>query len=119
MNLERAAFIILGIRNATDPASLLGIPNWNGSVPTLEAAIRKRVAQILSHPLSHSDEASLVREAIQEAGIILAKQCHSDYKEVEKEKHELTQLDRSIIAVLVSEGGWNRQSRSRLDVRSN
>ena len=114
MNLERAAFIILGIRNATDPASLLGIPNWNGSVPTLEAAIRKRVAQILSHPLSHSDEASLVREAIQEAGIILAKQCHSDYKEVEKEKHELTQLDRSIIAVLVSEGGWNRQSRSRL-----
>jgi len=116
MNLERAAFIILGIRNADDPAILLGIPHWDGSVTVLEAAIRKRVAQILSHPMRYSDEANLVQDAIQEAGVILAKQCHSQTKESipNPVTHELTVLDRSIIAVLVSEGGWNRQSRSRL-----
>ncbi|MBC8202495.1 MAG: hypothetical protein H8E91_01565 [Planctomycetes bacterium] len=116
MNGERAVFLILGIRKADTPERLLGIPRWDGNAATLDAAIRTRVAQILSHPMKHSDEANFVRQAIKEAGILLRKQCNTFSEEVQtkEETHEITQLDRSIIAVLVSEGGWNRRSRARL-----
>lgn len=117
MNLEHAAYTILGIRNANDPVRLLGIAHWDRSVTTLESALRKRVAQLLSHPNRHSPEANLVHEAIKEAGIILRDQCiNKDETHLSKQEStpSLTALDQSIIAVLVSEGGWNRQSRSRL-----
>jgi hypothetical protein len=117
MNLERAVFLMLGIRNAADPKELLGVPKWDGSAATLDAAIRTRVAQILSHPMKHSEEAKLVRQAIKEAGIHLRAECITYSEERKKNKehtHEMTYLDRSIIAVLVSEGGWNRRSRARL-----
>ena len=117
MKLDVAVFRILGIKNADDPYRLLGISRWDGNVTTLEMALRVRLAQIISHPMRHSPEAKLVREAIKQAGRLIRKGC--DQKEVEeKDKqeavHELTDLDRSIIAVLVAEGGWNKQSRSRL-----
>jgi len=117
MNLEHAAHKILGIRNANDPARLLGIAHWDRSVATLESALRTRVAQILSHPMRHSPEANFVRAAIKKAEQILRNQCINK-QETHLSKQEstpsLTALDQSIIAVLVSEGGWNRQSRSRL-----
>ena len=117
MEIDRAIFLILGIRNTQTPEQLLGIPKWNGSPASLESAIRTRVAQILSHPMKHSEEAKLVRQAIKEAGKLLRNQCKTYTKEFQPKKehsHEMTKLDRSIIAVLVSEGGWNRKSRARL-----
>ncbi|MDP7009423.1 MAG: hypothetical protein QGI78_07620 [Phycisphaerales bacterium] len=116
MNLETAAFRILGIHKANDPTALLGIPQWNGDRDDLEIAIRRRIAQVLSHPKRHSPEANLVREAIKEAGVVLLQECTTKSKQSNEPEriHELTALDRSIIAVLVSEGGWNRKSRARL-----
>lgn len=117
MKLDAAVFRILGIKNADDPYRLLGISQWDGNVATLEMALRVRLAQIISHPMRHSPEAKLVKEAIKQAGRLIRKGY--DQKEVEEKDnqetiHELTALDRSIIAVLVAERGWNKQSRSRL-----
>ena len=117
MSLETAVFRILGIRGANDPARLLGIPTWDRSVVALETALRIRFAQILSHPMRNSPEAELVLKAIKEAGIKLRVSClpvKVDSSKSNTTAHSLTDLDRSIIAVLVSEGGWNRQSRGRL-----
>ena len=117
MKLDIAVFKILGIKNADDPYRLLGISQWDGNVTTLEMAIRVRLAQIISHPMRHSPEAKLVREAIKHAGRLIRKGCAQkkvEQKNKQEAVHELTNLDRSIIAVLIAERGWNKQSRSRL-----
>ena len=117
MKLDVAVFRILGIKNANDPYRLLGISQWDGNVTTLEMALRVRLAQIISHPMRHSPEAKLVREAIKQAGRLIRKgfvQKDVEDKDKQEAVRELTDLDRSIIAVLVAERGWNKQSRSRL-----
>ena len=117
MKVDVAVFRILGIKNADDPYRLLGISRWDGNVTTLETALRVRLAQIISHPMRHSPEAKLVREAIKQAGRLIRKGCVEKavhVKDKQEVVHELTDFDRSIIAVLVAEGGWNKQSRSRL-----
>ena len=117
MKLEVAVYRILGIRDAQDPLRLLGISEWDGNPAAIDAALRRRVGQILSHPMRQSKEAEMVKEEIKKVAKSLRASCVTKSTTSTPEKptiHPLTPLDRSIIAVLVSEGGWNRQSRSRL-----
>ena len=112
MDLDRKTCIFFGIPKTGDPRQLLGIPSNRSDQNAVKSALRRRLAQLHVHPNGMSKEAEEIKLHI----IQLANELEMSPEIVQQptQDQELTPLDKAIIAVLVSEGGWNKRSRSRL-----
>ena len=117
MNVGEAITTILGLPAGSDPYRVLGLRPGQNDPASIDAAVRRRMAQILSHPLRNSDEAEEVRAVLRRLARSLKHAAGGKEKAREVAAAPppvLTAIDRAVLAVLVGEGGWNRRSRARL-----
>ena len=114
MSLERKTSEFLGIPLTTDYRLLLGITRGRSDRIAIHNALRRRLAQLHVHPDGYTDEANKVRVFLQQIASELEKTAPKEPAQTTQSHLELTALDQSIIAALISEGGWNKNSRSRL-----
>lgn len=112
LNLLTAEF--LGIPTTTDPRILLGMTTGRTDHIAIKNALRRRLAQIHVHPTGHTREASEIREHLQSIAAEFIKTSPQHLQHASQPATELTPLDQAIIAALIGEGGWNKNSRSRL-----
>ena len=104
---------IIGISQTDEPRLLLGITKGRNDVSAIRTALRRRLAQLHVHPQRQSDEVNQAKAFLID---IASELIQNATDEIDKTSlsEELTDLDRSIIATLVSERGWNKKSRARL-----
>ena len=114
MNLDRLTCAFLNLPDTNDHKRLLGVPKGRFDAIAVESALRRRLAQILVHPAGRSNQATDVRSFLQRIASDLMKSVPKKIEKQAASQPELTALDQAIIAVLIGDGGWNRQSRSRL-----
>ncbi len=113
MDLDKLACFLLGVPDTHDHRRILGVPKNRQDIMAIDTALRRRIAQLYSHPKGRTKEATDVKEYLE----AIAKDLKASAIKEPIEPHsypELTPLDQSILAVLISQGGWNRQSRSKL-----
>ena len=104
----------LGIPETDDPRLILGITTGRTDQIAINNALRRRLAQLHVHPSGHSIEADEVRVFINEIATTLLTRSSEVSTDREKPASGLTPLDQAIIASLICEGGWNKNSRARL-----
>ena len=114
MNRDQLACLLLGIPDSNDHRRILGIPKDRFDHMSIETALRRRIAQLYAHPSGRTKEAQEIRKYLQHIANDLKLKTKDKIGVDVGPQAELTPLDQSIIAVLIGEGGWNRQSRSRL-----
>jgi len=114
MNLDRITCALLNLPSTNDHSRLLGIPKGRADVIAVESALRRRLVQIQVHPACRSKEAVEVRAYLQRIASDLMQSLPNEPSSKGNERPDMTALDQAIIAVLIGDGGWNRQSRSRL-----
>jgi hypothetical protein len=117
VNVGEAITTILGLPAGSDPYRVLGLRPGQNDPASIDAAVRRRMAQILSHPLRNSDEAEEVRAVLRRLARALKHAAGGEEKArsvAAAPPPALTAIDRAVLAVLVGEGGWNRRSRARL-----
>ena len=114
VSLERETSEFLGIPITTDYRLLLGITRGRNDRIAIYNALRRRLAQLHVHPNGFTDEANKVRVFLQQIASELEKSAPKEPTQSNQAHPELTPLDQSLIAALISEGGWNKNSRSRL-----
>jgi len=114
MDLDRLTCLLLGIPETNDHKRILGVPKGRNDHMAFDTALRRRIAQLYAHPSGRTKEAKAVRDYLQRISNDLKLSTREKVGEDIGPEIELTPLDQSIIAVLIGEGGWNRQSRSRL-----
>ena len=113
MDLDKLSCFLLGIPDTNDHKRILGVPKNRHDVIAIDTALRRRVAQLYSHPNGRTKEASEVKEYLE--GIARSLKATAVKESApQHDEPDLTPLDQSILAVLISQGGWNRQSRARL-----
>ena len=117
MNRERLS-AILGLPPESEAHELLGL----AEVPTDRREVNRRLdarlAQIEAHSDADSDEAKRARRIVRNAARRLHEQLTRartpDPTRRTPQRFALTELDRSVLGVLVGSGGWNASSRARL-----
>lgn len=114
MNLNKLTADFLGVHETEDPRLLLGITKGRVDKGAIRNALRRRLAQIHVHPEGFTENATLVRTHLQGLATKLEESAPKETAQTTQSQPELTPLDQSIIAALISEGGWNKNSRSRL-----
>lgn len=114
VSLEGETSEFLGIPATTDYRLLLGITSGRNDRIAIHNALRRRLAQLHVHPDGYTDEANKVRVFLQQIASELERSAPKEPTHTNQSHPELTALDQSIIAALISEGGWNKNSRSRL-----
>lgn len=115
MDPNRLASKFLGIPYTENPWMLLGIASGNSNAAAIANALRRRLAQLEVHPHAQSQEANIVRTHLEEVAVHLQGDCAPPPPtSAESVSQTLSPLDQAIIAALISEGGWNNKSRSRL-----
>ena len=114
MTFEHRTSELLGIPTTNDFRLLLGIRKGRTDRIAIQNALRRRLAQLHVHPLGHTEEASKVRSFLQQIASDLEKNAPQEPTLINSNQLDLTPLDQAIIAALISEGGWNKNSRSRL-----
>jgi hypothetical protein len=114
MDLNRKAANLLGIPPTDDPWLLLGVASGRLNTTAIRNGLRRRLAQLDAHPRGNSAKVMAVRSHLKEIAEKLIDTVTNEPQMTNKTSLELTPLDQAIIAALVSEGGWNKKSRSRL-----
>jgi len=104
----------LGIPETDDPRLILGITTDRTDHIAINTALRRRLAQLHVHPSGHSQEANSVRDFLNQITTDLLLSSPEVSIGCDTPSTELTPLDQAIIAALICEGGWNKNSRSRL-----
>ena len=110
---------ILGVDPGASPAEILGLPAGREDPASVDAALRRRLAQVLAHDLRHTTDADEARAVLRRVADQLKQEgvMETAYQEdvaALRPSTGLGQLERGVLAVLVGEGGWNRKSRARL-----
>jgi len=114
MSVIETACIYFGIPETDDPRLLLGIQHGRYDRIAIRNALRRRLAQLHVHPQALTDEAAHIRKYVSELATELEYDAPETLIHTQETPQQLTNLDQAIIATLVSEGGWNKNSRSRL-----
>ena len=114
MNLNKLTADFLGVNETEDPRLLLGITKGRADKGAIRNALRRRLAQIHVHPEGFTENATKARAHLQRLATKLEESAPKEPAQSTQSQPELTPLDQSIIAALISEGGWNKNSRSRL-----
>ena len=131
----------LGVSEDADDRTLLGLAGGVMTVDMIEFALRQRLMAVYRHPQGRSPEADLVKNKLRQAALVLrrhvttkeqiqqsasaeAQDAASRVREPLRRMKEsrrsvasqpqLTEFDRSVMAILISSGGWNNASRGRL-----
>lgn len=113
MDLDKIACFLLGVPETNDHRRILGVQKNRHDVIAIDTALRRRIAQLYSHPNGRTKEAADVKEYLE--GIANSLKASAIKEPISRHQEpELTPLDQTILAVLISQGGWNRQSRARL-----
>jgi hypothetical protein len=112
LNLLTCEFF--GLPSTEDPFQLLGLSVHTPDADSVKKALRKRLHQWLVHPRTNRDEANTVKQHLTEITDALLHAIPESQSLIRKKEVEMTPLDRSIIATLISMGGWNSKSRARL-----
>ena len=113
MSVIETACIYFGIPETDDPRLLLGIQHGRYDRIAIRNALRRRLAQLHVHPQALTDEAAHIRKYVSELATELEYDAPETLIHTQETPQQLTNLDQAIIATLVSEGGWNKNSRSR------
>jgi len=107
--------LLLGVRADADEATLLGLDRSGaGSIAAIDNALRTRLAFVYQHPQRHDTDMHAVLHALRRAAATLKTRVAHQRHASQKAGIQLTEFDRSVLAVLVAYGGWNAASRSRL-----
>ncbi|MEE2682009.1 MAG: hypothetical protein VX641_06515 [Planctomycetota bacterium] len=123
----------LGLPDDASDGALLGLPEETGQPgPVVRDALQERLRYLDRHPGGSDDEATLVRNALLEAALRLARgvdrteprtpeDSSGDSVGVEAMDDRtasdglmITDFDREILSILVGCGGWNASSRGHL-----
>jgi len=113
MTIEKQTSELLGIPQTSDRRVLLGIAKGRRDRIAIQNALRRRLAQIQVHPEGYTKLGIESKTFLESIAADLLK--HAPNQPIQSNNDpELTPLDQSIIAALISEGGWNKNSRSRL-----
>ena len=114
MSIEKVVSVFFGLPKDSEPRVLLGVPRDRFDKLAIKNALRRRLAQLHVHPQGFTDEANDIRDYLTELAEQLEVHAPDSVSSQSSRTSELTPLDQAIIAALVSEGGWNKNSRSRL-----
>jgi len=114
MDLNRETAALLGIPFTENPWLLLGVTAGRRSQIAINSALRRRFAQLHVHPHAGSEGVDRVHAYLKKVAKDLLKTTGVEVSNARQAPNSLTPLDRAIIAALISEGGWNKNSRARL-----
>ena len=131
----------LGVSEDADDRALLGLAGGAITVDMIEFALRQRLMAVYRHPQGRSPEADLVKNKLRNAALVLrrhvttreqiqqsasagaqdaALRVREPLRRMKESQSsvpnqpQLTEFDRSVMAILISSGGWNNASRGRL-----
>ncbi len=114
MDLNLKASLLFGMPPTDDPWLLLGVAAGRMNSTAIHNGLRRRLAQLEAHPHTDSDEIAKIRDYLLDIAKNLTETVAKEQQISSNSSIELTPLDQAIIAALISEGGWNKKSRSRL-----
>ena len=103
-----------GLPNTDDPYRLLGISVRTPDSDSVKKAKRIRDWQWHAKPKIDLEEADAIKQHIKKIANNLLLSIPDSQPLIRNSEVEMTQLDRTIIATLISFGGWNSKSRTRL-----
>ncbi|MBG79816.1 MAG: hypothetical protein CMJ39_03775 [Phycisphaerae bacterium] len=132
MNYPEPMLRFLGIRSDADQLDVLALGPEQVSESTIKRALADRLKMIDEHPDGASNEADQVREHLRDAAAslldprsrmaVIARHVPEQLRQGAGASTAggplsvagITDFDREVLGVLVSSGGWNKESRARL-----